>query len=180
MNKAIQMLFEEHSKIVNAIDSINRIKPMIQSNPNQFYELTTELLHFFRKYADGYHHHKEEIILFPLMNKKNELLAEGVVAEMFSQHEEFREIISNIEKSLNEQNFEISHKLLVEYTDALLDHIAVENEEVFMIAESLLTDAELEKMYFDFQDTDRQLGTGLKAEWEEWVESLRGKLHMAE
>ena len=72
MNKAIQMLFEEHSKIVNAIDSINRIKPMIQSNPNQFYELTTELLHFFRKYADGYHHHKEEIILFPLMNKKNE------------------------------------------------------------------------------------------------------------
>lgn len=178
MNKSMKILYDEHSIIINAIDAARQSKELIGRN-DEFYESTIrKLIFFFRAYADKFHHYKEEIILFPEMNKKNEMLADGVIKEMFDNHEDFREMIKSIENSLNEKKYPEAHRQLEQYTEALLDHIVVENDEVFQMAESLFNDNELDKIYFRFEDCDRELGNEMKIELQENLEEIRKNLLM--
>ena len=61
-------------------------------------------------------------------------------------------------------------ELLTGYINDLLDHIAVENDELFIMAESLFNEDELERMYFLFQDIDMELGQVRK---QELVDSIK-------
>jgi hemerythrin-like domain-containing protein len=109
-----------------------------------------QLISFFRSYADKYHHYKEEKILFPEMSKRNELLMDGAIKEMLENHEDFREMIRGIEQFLDEKNYSGARQQLEKYTEALLNHIAVENDEVFLMAESIFTEEELKKISHRF------------------------------
>ena len=176
MNNAIQMLFEEHSVIVTAIDAAENAESLIGINDILYEKTIRELLYFFRKYADNYHHRKEEEILFPEMKKKNELLADGVLKEMFDNHEEFREMLRNIERLLDEKNYMNAQKQLNIYCNSLLDHIHVENEEVFQMSETLFNDDELGKIYFRFEDCDREIGSIEKKELAEHINEIRNNI----
>ncbi|MEK6616530.1 MAG: hemerythrin domain-containing protein, partial [Bacteroidota bacterium] len=76
MNKSMKVLFDEHEIIVNAINTTRQAKSLIGKNDAAYEKLITQLIGFFRNYADKYHHFKEEEILFPEMAKRNELLAD--------------------------------------------------------------------------------------------------------
>ena len=158
MNNSLKLLFDEHEMIVKAAELARNARNLIGTN-NEEYELTVfELIRFFRIYADQYHHHKEEMILFPEMAKKNELMADGILKEMLDNHADFRELILATESDLEEGRYEAAADKMAIYTEALLDHIAVENEELFQSADSLFTEEELEIISFRFIDLDRELG----------------------
>jgi hemerythrin-like domain-containing protein len=178
MNQFIKILYDEHSVIVNAIDIAKQLKSLIGRDEVLYEKMLRQLIRFFREYADKFHHHKEELILFPEMNRRNELLEEGIVKEMFSNHEDFRENIARIEKALDEKKYSSAQSELEKYSEALLDHIAVENEEVFQMAEQLMDDSELEKIGYRFMDCDQELGNQLKADLEEMTELLRKEMMM--
>jgi hemerythrin-like domain-containing protein len=99
---------------------------------------------------------------------------------MFENHSDFREMIKNIETSLDEKKYPQAQQQLEQYTEALLDHIAVENDEVFQTAESLFSEEELEKIYYRFEDCDRELGNAKKEELKELADTLRKNLLMAD
>ena len=176
----MKVLFDEHEIIVNAIDTARQAKSLIEKDDVAYGKLIHQLIDFFRNYADKYHHFKEEEILFPEMAKRNDLLADGVIKEMFENHEDFREMIRNIESSLDEKKYSEAQQRLEKYTEALLDHIAVENDEVFQTAESIFSEEELEKIYFRFEDCDRELGNAKKEELKELADTLRKNLLMAD
>jgi len=180
MDKSMKILYDEHDIIVNAIDTARQAKSLIGKDDSRYENSIRSLINFFRSYADKFHHYKEEIILFPEMNKKNELLADGVIKEMFDNHDDFREKIRNIEASLNEKKYLQAQQQLEAYTEALLDHIAVENDEVFQMAETLFSEDELEKIYFRFEDCDRELGNDRKKELVELSEELRKNILYSE
>ena len=165
MNKTIEMLFDEHSVIISAFGITHSLNDLRQKNPSAYKAIVRKMVAFLKGYADEFHHYKEEVVLFPEMSKKNELFADGIIMEMTDNHKEFREMIRLIEASLNEGEFEMAQNQLETYANMLLDHIAVENEEVFQAAESLFTDAELENIGFRFQDIDRELGNEKKNHW---------------
>ncbi|MCX6291050.1 MAG: hemerythrin domain-containing protein [Bacteroidetes bacterium] len=180
MNKTLQVLYDEHAVIVNAIDTARNTGSLIDKD-NSFYEkIIRGLIRFFRLYADQYHHHKEEIILFPDMASRNEILGSGVIHEMFQNHEDFREMIRNIELNLDQKKYHDAQKQLNQYTEALLDHIAVENDELFLSAETLFNDKELEQIGFRFSDCDRELGDQKKQELVDFADSLRKELLLGE
>jgi hemerythrin-like domain-containing protein len=85
-------------------------------------------------------------------------LEDGVIKEMFENHEDFRNMILDIETFLDKKDYLRAQQKLNIYTESLLDHIAVENDEVFQMAETLFDNEELEKIYFRFEDCDRELG----------------------
>ena len=176
MDKSMKVLYDEHSIIINAIDTALLAKQLIGNDDVQYESTITQLIDFFRSYADQFHHFKEEIILFPEMNKKNEMLAAGIIKEMFDNHDDFRQMIKQIELALNEKKFSEAQQQLEKYTEALLDHIAVENDEVFQMAESLFSDDELDKIYFRFEDCDVELGRELKQELQYSAEEIRKNL----
>jgi len=162
MQSSIKILYDEHELIVSALGFISDAGDLIERNPAAYEKIVRRLLSFFRNYADKYHHHKEEEILFPEMSKKNELLAEGILKEMLDNHEDFRQMLCDIENSIDKREYEIAQRLLNLYKEALLDHIAVENDEVFQVAEGLMEEEELEKIYYRFIDCDRDLGMEYK------------------
>ena len=172
------MLYDEHDIIVKAIDIAKQAKLLIGKDDTLYEGLIRQLINFFRSYADRYHHYKEEEILFPEMSKRNELLADGVIQEMLDNHEDFRGMIRNIEKKLDASEFLETQKILETYAEALLDHIAVENDEVFQMAETIFSDNELEKMGHRFLDCDRDLGDQQKKDLQTLVASLRTQLYL--
>jgi hemerythrin-like domain-containing protein len=178
MNNSLKMLFDEHDIITGAIEIAKNAKSLIGKN-NTDYEFTiSELIRFFRVYADQYHHHKEEVILFPEMEKKNDLLADGVIKEMLDNHAYFRELILAIEYELEKQDYPEAAVKIDEYTEALLDHIAVENDELFQTAYSLFTEEELENIYYRFIDLDRDLGETKKKDFADLLKLLNKPLQI--
>lgn len=164
MNNPIYLLFDEHELIVSAAETARQTEDFIGVDNERYTKIVGDLILFFRNYADKYHHYKEEKILFPEMCKQNELLKEGMVQEMLGNHDDFREMLSDIEKSLASKQYETTNKILQQYVEMLLDHVAVENDELFQIAESLFDENELERLFFLFKDTDRELGEEKKQE----------------
>jgi len=179
MNDSLKILYDEHEIIVNALDAAKQLGAMIGKDNMMYEKNALRLIHFFRDYADTFHHFKEEEILFPEMAKRNELLAGGVIQEMLDNHSGFREVLRTIEKSVEEKDFPRAQMELEQYAEDLLNHIAVENEEVFQIAESLFSETELENMKFRFDDCDRDLGEKKKQELADFAGSLRKQLFLA-
>ncbi len=149
---------------------------MIGINNAEYESTISEIIRFFRVYADQYHHHKEEEILFPEMAKKNELLAEGILAKMYDNHAYFRELIQAIEADLAQQKYVDASLKIDEYTGALLDHIAVENEELFQTAYSIFTEDELENICYRFMDLDRDLGEMKKKDFIDVLKQINNQL----
>lgn len=179
MNPSLNILFEEHSIILNAIDVTKQVKSLIGKDDEKYEKTVRDLINFFKNYADKYHHHKEEIILFPEMAKRNELVAEGIIKEMLDNHDDFRETISSIERKLNEKKYAEAQSELEVYANAMFDHITVENSEVFQMAETMMSESELENIYYRFLDCDRELGETVKVELSDLINSLRTNLMLA-
>jgi hemerythrin-like domain-containing protein len=179
MNKSMKMLFDEHAVIVKAIGIAKQLKTLIGKDNNLYENIVGQLIKFFRSYADKYHHYKEEEILFPEMSRKNTLLSDGVIKEMLENHEDFRAMIRQIESHLQASKYAETQAVLESYGEALLDHIAAENEEVFQTAESVLSYDELEKIGFRFLDCDRDLGDEQKEALEQLAEVLEKELFAA-
>lgn len=162
MNRTLAVLYDEHEIIKSVISKREKIKSLSVSDPDKFKEILNGLIDFFRNYADMFHHNKEEKLLFPLLCEKNEMLQDSIVEEMLENHREFRDLVKLLETAMVSGNYEQSTEILFKYTEMLLDHIAVEDDELFQMAESLLDKNELEKLYYDFQDIDREIGFDTK------------------
>ncbi|MBL7893410.1 MAG: hemerythrin domain-containing protein [Bacteroidia bacterium] len=176
MNDPIKILYNEHETIVVAVDIAWKLDSLLVKDETRYIMILRQLIEFFKCYADQYHHRKEEQILFPLMNKKNQLLEEGVIKEMFENHDDFRGMIANIETFLDQRDCLRAQQQLHVYAEALLDHISVENDEVFEIAKTLLSKEELEKIYFMFEDCDREIGKQKKMTFKDQLGEIQNNL----
>lgn len=165
-NNPAQFLMDEHDIIVQLERTINSMDQLWLKDPDKYKELVSKTLYFLRAYSDGFHHAKEEEILFPELIDHPDFLLNEIIDELIEHHEMFRDYTTEIEE-LNETNeFEKLQKVLKRYINDLLDHIAVENDELFSITENLFSDSQLENMYFRFKDIDLELGQDLKDELE--------------
>lgn len=165
MNKAIEILMQEHTHIKKAIADTQALFLSIAHGKATLNEVKNRI-NFFRKYADSYHHYKEEKVLFPEMIKRNEMLEFGVIHEMLENHEDFREMLAEVEQLTNEGDAAAAQQKFDKYALAMLEHIAVEDDEVFQIAETLMNEDELLTVQYLFEDCDRELGTAEKLQWE--------------
>jgi len=165
MNKAIEILMQEHHHIKKAIAGTQALFLSIAQGKASLSDVKNRI-DFFRNYADSYHHQKEEKVLFPEMIKRNEMLEFGVVHEMLENHADFRELLAEIEDSVNDGDAQGAQQKFEKYAEMLLEHIAVEDDEVFQIAETLMNEDELLTVLYLFEDCDRELGAAEKLNWE--------------
>ena len=165
-NNPLEVLLTEHEVISKLQDVIPTIRKQWEKDENSYENSIKEICDFLEKYSDGYHHHKEEEVLFPALNDHPEFLLQGILVELKEHHENFREYLVDIRTALDAKNYSVVQSVLERLITELMDHIAVENEELFVMAENLFTEQELEKMYFDFADIDRDLGELSKVELE--------------
>lgn len=171
-NRATALLYREHETIENALKAIDSIvKPGVDDE--SFSTSARLLIEFFREYGDSFHHQKEEQLLFPAMVERNELIGESVISEMLDNHADFRVLLAKAHDCIAARDFETAKEVLGEYAEALRDHIAVENDEVFPMAESLFTEEEARKIGFQFEDIDREIGLERKNELSALVDQIQ-------
>ena len=88
----------------------------------------------------------------------------------------FREYAADIKGCIENDQLENAHDILNIYIHNLLDHIAIEDDELFSMAESIFSPKEFENIYFKFQDIDRELGIDYKEDLEKITRELEDGL----
>ena len=171
-NNPIQTMLLEHEIICRVEEIIKKLDGTWEDNSGKYKETVLTLINFFREYADENHHRKEEEVLFPAICNHPEFILNEIIDELEQHHEDFREYTQVIEAALDDNEFERSYKELGNYLEDLLDHIAVENDELFVLAESLLEEEDLETIYFKFKDIDLEIGEDRITELEQSIENL--------
>ncbi len=167
----MQLLMQEHDIILKAGPVIRTLATLASSNPETYAEKLDQLLSFFVRYSDQYHHYKEEQVLFQQLRDNPEFMLTDIIEELEDHHESFRDSVRLIREAMEQKNWPQAQQLLEQYFERLQDHIAIENDELFHMTENLFTRAELERMYFLFEDVDRELGLSGK---EQLVKDLEG------
>lgn len=168
-NDPLRTLMAEHEFIGEAQQEIQSLRHAWENDPETYRERVGQLIAFFREYSDGFHHHKEEEVLFRELRDNPDFPLGNILDELEHHHEMFREMVDDIEAQLQEEDCPAAQQALERYMDELLDHIAVENDELFLMAESVFSEEDLEHIYFLFEDIDRELGLERKREWERSV-----------
>ena len=122
-----------------------------------------QVVEFFRTFADACHHHKEEIVLFPAMERRGVPRTQGLLHELLQEHGTGRRMLHEIAGLLHpaQDDFETSRRLLrgrvAAYVSHLRAHIAKEESQLWPLAERVLTaddDAEISAGYDNVEQNE--------------------------
>ncbi|MBI5857708.1 MAG: hemerythrin domain-containing protein [Sphingobacteriales bacterium] len=167
-----ELLVAEHNVILDAGKLIESNNKLWETDPSAYKEFVNSLFDFFSVYADEFHHQKEEEILFPAISKVNELAGMSIVQELTEHHEDFRQLVQEIHKVFDQQDYVSTQRYLEMYMEKLKDHIAAENDELFPMADDILSADEINRLYYKCIDKDEELGIERKKEYEEKIKKL--------
>ena len=162
----IKTLTNEHNVISLVEEFIQSIYYLWDKNPEKYSSIVSDLILFLNEYSDKFHHRKEEEVLFPALLDCPDFILDDMISELETHHERFRDYTYRIQNDISKKDYPESYAILKEYCNDLLDHIAIENDELFVLAENILSNEELEKIYFKFEDIDREIGLERKVELE--------------
>ena len=174
----IQVLLDEHEIIAQVEEIVPMLDHFREAVPDKYDELVRKLIKFFKDYCDKCHHYKEEEVLFMELNDHGAFSQAETLEELLDHHQLFRDKVNKIESELNNKDLTSVQSLLEEYTNELLDHMAVENNEFFIMTESIFSHNEQEIIYHKFKDIDLEFGLGKKEDLENLIDEINLELHL--
>lgn len=149
---------EEHRVIERVLEALGRMieEEVVDS------AFLREALDFFRNFADGCHHAKEEEALFPALESAGVPRDGGPIGCMLHEHDEGRMLLRTIETNLAAaESGNVSARGTVlraaqRYMVMLRQHIQKEDSVLFVIAENVLSPAQKAEVLRDFAIKERE------------------------
>jgi len=158
MNTATQNLENDHVYILRLIDVMEKMVLNCATDTAHL-ELVVNLIN---TYADGFHHAKEEQVLFPLLVQKGFSNEHGPVSVMLHEHVEGRDFVTGISQRIDVYKAgnvsalpEIYH-YMQGYVDLLRDHISKENNVLFKMVDKALSSNEQLELLNKFGSIEKQ------------------------
>lgn len=178
--KATADLKNDHESILIMLKIMTAIGKLIRSEKEVNTDQIEKIIEFLRTFADKSHHGKEEDILFPAMEKAGVPNDGGPIGMMLSDHTEGRSYIAGIAKSLDRYKISADDESLMgiatfmdNYAELLSQHIEKENEILFMIADSVLSEKEQDDLYKQFEKIEEERIGELKfVEYHEFLQEM--------
>lgn len=134
------ILMAEHRVIESVLDAVGR---MVESGDVDagFLQLAVD---FFRNFADGCHHAKEEDALFPALERAGIPRLGGPVGVMLDEHQEGRRLLAEIMDNLEAASGDSwaagkVRSAAAGYVHLLRQHILKEDNVLFVMADQVLT-----------------------------------------
>lgn len=158
---ATQNLENDHIHILQLTQIMQKMAELKTENVEHL-ELVVNLV---RKFADGFHHVKEEDLLFPMMGKKGFSPQQGPVAVMLAEHVQGRAYIKGVADGINAFKagdriaLESIYSNLEEYAFLLTAHIGKENNILFRMADQALSSEENAQLLVQFDDVEKHTET---------------------
>ena len=162
--KATEILIQEHTLILQSLESLSRAQKKIEKNqrpPKEFFE---RALVFVREFTDEFHHFKEEYLMFGLLALKKGSAFDGPIGSLRYQHERCRACIREISNSLDGyaagDNIATTRLLenLAAYISLLRRHIYEEDHTFFKMAEQEISKEEEDLLLAQFKKEDQKMG----------------------
>lgn len=152
MRTATENLENDHVNILRLIDVMERMIALKSSNIGHF----EEVVGIIRNYADGFHHAKEENLLFPLMVTRGFSSEHGPVAVMLYEHVQGRDFVKGMAEGIamlrhgNNNALPLIYKNMLGYINLLRDHIEKENNILFRMADQALSENDQQELLKEF------------------------------
>jgi serine/threonine protein kinase len=162
----IEILIHEHSVIRSFLDNLAIAADRLETGdrpPPAFFE---KALQFARKFADRFHHLKEEHLMFAQLAQKRGGTLDGPIESLRHQHERGRNFVREISDSLDgyAKGDEIALVTLLEnlvgYTHLLRHHIHKEDHQFFPEAREAFTADEMKGLSELFRKEEERSGGG--------------------
>ena len=167
MQTATGILRKEHDAILKMLDVADETAALLDRGASVSPAVLSNLLEFFRLFADKCHHGKEEDLLFPALERKGMPRHGGPIGVMLIEHDlgrgfvrqmvEAAEAFSKGDAAAGKRWADAARQ----YTSLLREHIMKENNILFVMAERLLTDAEQQALAIEFDRVETEkMGIG--------------------
>ncbi len=166
MNTATQNLINDHVHILRLTEIMAAMVLKESSNIDDF----ETVVNLIRKFADGFHHAKEEDLLFPLMGEKGYSPQQGPVAVMLHEHVQGRNYVKGmadaIERLRNGDAIAITdiYTNMAGYAHLLQNHISKENNILFKMADQVFSAEEQQSLLVQFAEVEKHTDVEYNAE----------------
>jgi hemerythrin-like domain-containing protein len=151
----VDVLMTEHRTIERVLAAVEARLAEAEGGPVP-YEFLTQALDFFRNFADGCHHAKEEELLFPLLEQRGIPRANGPIGCMLNEHVQGRNYLAVVRANLDAARDGSSEAVSAVYDAAtgyigmLRRHIYKEDQILFQMAIRTLSPADVAELSAGF------------------------------
>ncbi|MCU0305597.1 MAG: hemerythrin domain-containing protein [Thermoanaerobaculales bacterium] len=162
--KPIETLSNEHGLIRHYLDNLNLAADQIAAGRHPSEAFFDKAVDFAKTFTDGFHHFKEEHVLFVQVAQKKRGEVDAQLDALRHEHERGRTLVADISRALPgyAAGDPVKTGELVEalgaYTALLKHHIHVEDHVFYPMAERTLTAAELETVAAEFDKQHERHG----------------------
>jgi hemerythrin-like domain-containing protein len=168
------------------LDATEAVANAIESGADPNAQFLSDVVEFLRSYANRQHHGKEEDLLFPELEKRDMPRSGGPVGMMLMEHHFGRSHIARMAESATAYAGG-DNAVAATWADASLDyvallreHIAKENQILFVMAERLLSVDDQVRLSEEFEGVDKnKIGEGECERLLQLAEQLSGKSQVA-
>ncbi|MBN2544270.1 MAG: hemerythrin domain-containing protein [Spirochaetes bacterium] len=180
--RATKQLKDEHEGILIMLQVIERIIKNLSGEKELDKDEFEKIIEFLRGFVDKCHHGKEEDILFPNMEMAGIPKDNGPIDIMLTEHQIGRGFIKNMSEALKDysNNVKNNRAELIEngqkYVELLSNHIEKENNILFNMADSVLSDELQNELFEEFEKIETEkIGPGKHEEYHHLIEELEEK-----
>ena len=168
----VEILMNEHRTIESVLTAFEKRIAALHSEPFP-YEFLTQALDFFRNFADGCHHAKEEEILFPLLEARGISRYGGPIGCMLKDHHHGRECLGTVRANLDAARDGAPEALAaieragMDYVSMLRQHIQKEDQVLFQMAIRACTTEDVADLHASFTAPDNpKLAPAVRTKYE--------------
>jgi hemerythrin-like domain-containing protein len=179
--KATEELVHEHAAIMQMLDILEKACVRLESGRQVPPEHLLQMVDFFKTFADGCHHSKEEEYLFPALESVGIPREQGPIGVMLSEHDLGRKYMSGMKEALSKFPGEDSAATISfvrearAYLDLLRMHIYKENNVLFPMADLRLSEVRQTELLKEFERLERDVvGAGKHEEYHSLLKTLKG------
>jgi hemerythrin-like domain-containing protein len=178
---AIEQLRDEHDGIKTMLRILDNYCERLENGEAVDLDDGAAMVEFLRVYADKCHHEKEEQLLFPLLERLGVPRAGGPIEIMLEDHDQGRAHVRGMAEALERLrggDGEAGSAFAENgrnYIRLLTEHIEMEDEAVFDMAEMRLSPAQLETLAAEFATVEKvNGGAGKLGEFRLLLDRLTG------
>jgi hemerythrin-like domain-containing protein len=178
--KATQQLRDEHEGVKIMLSILGQVCQQLEGTGNLNKEHFEGILEFLKVFVDRCHHGKEEELLFPALVAAG-VPADGPIAVMLREHEMGRNYVKAMSTDVSGYltGGKFSSKSLLEnahgYISLLRDHIEKENNVLFVLADSHLSEGRQDELSEGFERIEvERIGVGKHEEFHGLLKKLSG------
>ena len=151
MANVTKVLSDEHQNILKVIDVVLNECEQLENGEAIDVKFFQKVISFIKNYADGFHHVKEEDILFKTMLSNLEHMHCNPIPVMLNEHDLGRHYVKGMVLALAQENVESLIENARGYCFLLQNHIYKEDNVLYPMAEQALDEQQKQQVDESYQ-----------------------------